>query len=46
MVLGIDVSKATLDVALLQDNTQDNTAAKPRHRVFANTFEGHQQLLS
>jgi transposase len=46
MVLGIDVSKATLDVALLQDKKQHNTAAKPRHRVFANTLEGHQQLLS
>lgn len=42
MVLGIDVSKATLDVALLLDET----ASKPRHRVFANTGQGHQQLLS
>jgi transposase len=42
MVLGIDVSKATLDAVLLLDEA----ARKPRHRVFANTSEGHHQLLS
>jgi len=41
MYLGIDVSKATLDVALLEP---DRT--KPRHRVFPNTADGHQQLLA
>jgi len=39
MFLGIDVSKATLDVALIKDQK------KPRHRVFANTAAGHAQLL-
>ncbi len=40
MFLGIDVSKATLDAALIKDQN------KPRHKVFANTPAGHQQLLS
>lgn len=40
MFLGIDVSKATLDVALIKDEN------KPRHKVFANTTAGHQQFLS
>ena len=40
MFLGIDVSKATVDVALIKDDK------KPRHKVFANTEAGHQQLLS
>lgn len=39
MVLGIDVSKNTLDAALISG------ADKPRHKVFANTMVGHQQLL-
>lgn len=39
--VGIDVSKATLDVALLEPDH-----AKPRHRVFPNTPGGHQQLLA
>ncbi len=41
MFLGIDVSKNTLDVALLKAD-----ASKPRHKVFANTVTGHQQLLA
>ncbi len=41
MFLGIDVSKATLDAAFL--STPD--AAKTRHKVFANTEQGHQLLL-
>jgi transposase len=41
MFLGIDVSKNTLDAALLKDD-----AGKPRHKVFANTAVGHRQLLS
>ena len=41
MNLGIDVSKATLDVALLSDKNE----RKPRHKVFGNTQEGHQHLL-
>lgn len=41
MFLGIDVSKATLDVALLVEEE----ARKARHKVFPNTSEGHQQLL-
>ena len=40
MFLGIDVSKNTLDVALLQGN------GKPRHKVFANSAAGHCQLLA
>jgi transposase len=40
MFLGIDVAKATLDVALIKDQK------KPRHKMFANTAMGHQQLLS
>jgi len=39
MFLGIDVSKNTLDVALL------NESAKPRHKVFANSAAGHLELL-
>ncbi len=39
MFLGIDVSKTTLDVALFKDER------KPRHKVFANTAAGHQQVL-
>lgn len=39
MFLGIDVSKTTLDVALIKDER------KPRHKVFANTAAGHQQIL-
>jgi transposase len=38
--LGIDVSKKTLDVALL------NAGAKPRHKVFSNDAAGHQALLA
>ncbi len=41
MFLGIDVSKATLDAALLVEPE----AAKARHKVFSNTPEGHGQLL-
>lgn len=40
MFLGIDVSKKTLDVALLSDHP------KPRHKVFANDAAGHAQLLA
>jgi transposase len=40
MFLGIDVSKKTLDVALLSDHP------KPRHKVFANDAAGHQELLN
>jgi transposase len=39
MFLGIDVSKNTLDVALLAES------AKPRHKVFANDASGHTELL-
>ena len=39
MFLGIDVSKNTLDVALLQGE------GKPRHKLFANSAAGHRQLL-
>ena len=42
MVLGIDVSKNTLDAALIN---ADEPNRKPRHKVFANTTAGHQQLL-
>jgi transposase len=41
MFLGIDVSKATLDAALLLDSG----ATKARHKVFLNTPVGHGQLL-
>ena len=40
MFLGIDVSKKTLDVALL------GTHPKPQHKVFANDAAGHAELLS
>jgi len=40
MFLGIDVSKNTLDVALL------NESAKPRHKVFANNAAGHLEQQS
>lgn len=40
MFLGIDVSKRTLDVALLKEE------GKPRHKVFANTPAGHRQLMA
>jgi transposase len=42
MFLGIDVSKNTLDAALIQSDEQ---SSKPRHKVFANTPQGHQQML-
>jgi transposase len=42
MFLGIDVSKNTLDAALLQELQE----GKPRHKVFANTPAGHGQLLA
>ena len=41
MHLGLDVSKNTLDAALL-----DPDKTKPAHKVFANTAEGHEQLLA
>lgn len=40
MFLGIDVSKNTLDVALLGAN------AKPQHKVFTNDAAGHAELLA
>jgi len=43
MFLGIDVSKDSLDVALIQ---AAEPTRKPRHKVFANTPQGHQQLLT
>jgi transposase len=39
MFVGIDVSKNTLDAALLKEG-------KPRHKVFANSAAGHGQLLA
>ena len=42
MFLGIDVSKNTLDAALLSANELNR---KPRHKVFANNAAGHQLLL-
>jgi len=41
MILGIDVSKSTIDVALLKDEF-----AKPRHKVFSNDGAGHHQLVA
>lgn len=40
MFVGIDVSKNTLDVALLK------AQGKPRHKVFANSPVGHRHLLA
>ncbi len=40
MFLGIDVSKNTLDAALLKEQS------KPRHKVFANSAVGHRPLLA
>jgi len=40
MFLGIDIAKNSFDVALIKDER------KPRHKVFANTATGHQQLLT
>lgn len=42
MFLGIDVSKNTLDAALIQPEL---SARKPRHKVFPNTHQGHGQML-
>lgn len=39
--IGIDISKDTLDACLLQ-----TTSAKPKHHAFANTPDGHQQLIA
>ncbi len=39
--LGLDVSKNTLNAALLEEGK-----AKPAHKVFSNTAEGHEQLLA
>ncbi len=41
MVLGIDVAKATIDVALLVDEQ-----SKPRHKVFANSARGFEELAA
>ena len=41
MFLGIDISKASFDVALLQDD-----APKPRHKRFANDAHGFEQLAA
>ena len=43
MFFGIDVSKNTLDAALL---SQGKLTRKPRHKVFSNSPQGHQQLLA
>lgn len=40
MFVGIDVSKKTLDVALLND------CSKPRHKVFTNDATGHEEIVS
>ena len=40
MFLGIDVSKKSLDVALL------GAGPKPRHKVFANNASGHGEMLA
>ena len=40
MFLGIDAAKAPSDAALIKGEP------KPRHKIFANTLAGHQQLLS
>lgn len=40
MFVGIDVSKNSLDVALL------GASPKPRHKVFSNDAVGHEQLLT
>jgi transposase len=42
MFLGIDIAKTTFDVALLPANA--SAQAKPRHKVFANTLAGFDQL--
>lgn len=42
MFLGVDVSKNTLDAALIDVNS---TSRKPRHKVFPNTHQGHRQML-
>lgn len=42
MFLGIDVSKSTLDAALIQE---ENQTRKPRHKVFPNTPHGHRQMV-
>jgi transposase len=39
MFLGVDVSKNTLDAALIGQST------KPRHKVFSNNAAGHSELL-
>lgn len=46
MFLGIDVSKKTLDAALLDSSEAARAATrKPRHKVFVNSPTGHQQML-
>jgi len=46
MFLGIDVSKKTLDAALLNSSEGAREATrKSRHKIFANTPRGHQQML-
>lgn len=47
MFLGIDVSKKTLDAALLDSSeAARESTRKPHHKVFANTPIGHQQILA
>ena len=43
MFVGIDVSKRTLDVCVLPEESKAST--KPRHKTFKNTAEGHQDLI-
>jgi len=46
MFLGIDVSKKTLDAALLNSSEAAREATrKARHKIFANTPTGLQQML-
>ena len=44
MFLGIDVSKNTLDAALIGHN--DTQSSKAKHQVFSNDADGHTALLS
>ena len=44
MFLGIDVSKNTLDAALIGHN--DRQSSKAKHQVFSNDADGHTALLS
>ena len=46
VILGLDISKANFDAALLEPSrpAANNTSSKPRHKAFPNTLAGFERL--